>query len=184
MLHPDASFVVFFYDAFGKREAESPASFLCGEARAEHVVQVFLAYALAGVAHLHYRTVLFFSHGYGYSALASHCVYGVLAQILYHPFKERCVYPYSHLALGEAAYHLHALRCAPVHIVHYVLHHLLKVGIDGFGQRSYLGEAVGYELQPLHVVLHFGYELVVGIAFAQYLHPRHETRCSVRHAST
>ena len=174
MLHPDASFVIFFDDAFGERESESPASFLGCEARAEHVAQVFLAYALAGIAHLYYGLALFFGYGYGYGAFASHCVDSVLAQVFYHPLKERCVDPYSHLAIREPAYHLHPLGRTPIHIVHYVLHHLLEVGIDGFGQRAYLREAVGYELQTLHVVLHFGYELVVGIALAQYLHPCHE----------
>lgn len=51
--------MILFYNAFGERQAQSPTAFFRGESGFEHVADILLAYAFAGVCHLDYGACAF-----------------------------------------------------------------------------------------------------------------------------
>ena len=57
-----------------------------------------------------------------------------------------------------------------------MVHHFVEAHGHGLGQRTDFRKTVGDELQPLHVLVHFGNQRVVGIGFAQHFCPRHQAR--------
>ena len=78
------------------------------------------------------------------------------------------------IAIREAVDYLDFLRCATVHIFHNVAQHLTKRRIHRLGKAAYLGETVGYELETLHVFVHFRYEIVVRVSLAENFSPCHQ----------
>ena len=168
--------VILLHDALGQRQPQSPAALLRGEARTEHVGHVFLLDALAVVCHLNGHGVAFLQQPQVYLALAAlHRIYGVLAQVLNHPLEQRGIHLHHYVVAGIVARDEHLLRRALVHVGYHVVEHLVHRRIYGLGQRPYLGEALGNALQPLHVLLHLGNQLVGRIILLQHLHPCHET---------
>ena len=115
--------VILLDDALGQRQTETPAALLCGEAGFENVGNVFLADALAGVAHLNDYALGLFLHPQGNASLTAHGVDGVFAEVLDNPLEERRVDGDNDVLTGEAANHLHLVRGAAVHVVHHVVHH-------------------------------------------------------------
>ena len=55
-----------------------------------------------------------------------------------------------------------------------MVHHVVQARRHRLGQRTDFRETVGNELQALHVFVHLGNELVVGVVLFQNLGPRHE----------
>ena len=149
--------MIFFDDAFSQRESQSPAALLGGEARTEHVADVFLANALACVAHLDDGALGRLFDVERDAAGTFHGIDGILAEVLDDPFEERSVESHDDIVSGEVLHHLHLLRRATVHVVHHMVHHVIQTRRHGLGQRTNLRETVGNELQALHVLVHFGY---------------------------
>ena len=77
--------------------------------------------------------------------------------------------------VGEIFHHFHFRRSAPVHVVGDMVHHFGQTGWNRLGQRADLREAVGYQLQTLHIFIHLRNELVVRIILFQDLCPSHQT---------
>ena len=71
---------------------------------------------------------------------------------------------------------MHFVRYAAAHVIDHVVHHFVQAHGHGLGQRTDFRETVGDELQPLHILVHFGNQRVVGITFAQHFRPCHQTR--------
>ena len=111
--------MVFLYDAFGKRQSQSPTTFLCGEARAKHVLYVLVFYALACILHVYHNAA-----GRGmcldmYASLATHGVNSILAEVFENPLQELGVSIDSGLVLVQFGGDKHFLRCAPVHVFYH-----------------------------------------------------------------
>lgn len=87
----DFAVVVFLDDAAGQRKAEAPAALFGREARLEEQFLVRGGDAFACVAQVYVYVFTFGGEDGGEGSFAFHCVYGVLADILYHPFKQVAV---------------------------------------------------------------------------------------------
>ena len=85
----DTSAVIFFDDAFCKRQSEAPAATLGGKARVEHVLEVFARDAFAGVGDFddYVRTAPEYIQVYATGSC--HGVDGFFAEVLDDPFKKR-----------------------------------------------------------------------------------------------
>ena len=168
--------MVVFDDAFGEREPQSPAAFFGGESGSEDVAEVFFADAFTGVGHGDDGLPCCLREGdVDCSAGIAHRIYGVFAEIFYHPLEERTVEADDDRVFGQMGLQVDVSRGAPVHVVGHVREGFIEVGGDGFGPGTDFGESLGDELQPTDVFLHFGDEVVVGIGLFKHFGPGHET---------
>ena len=88
ILHIDFAAVIFLDNALHEREPESPATFLGGVARIEHILEVLVRDSLSGVGHVdkHHASGLIV-HRHVDFALALHGVDGIFGEILHHPLE-------------------------------------------------------------------------------------------------
>ena len=94
--------VILLDNALGERQSQSPAPFLCREARAEDIGDILFPYAFARVCHINGLPSHACADADGYASLSLHGVDGVLAEVLDDPLEQLPVYHRCRLLVVDA----------------------------------------------------------------------------------
>ena len=168
--------MVFFYDSLRQRQSQSPATLLCGKTGTEYMLHILLPDSLTCIFYFNDGTMWSFHQTEGNpSASCTHRIYGILAEVFDHPFKEGGIHPDDNFMRRHFLHQLHLPRCSTVHIRYDMLQHLVQTSWYRLRQRTDLGESVGYQLKPLDILVHLRNQFIIGIIHTEDFNPGHQT---------